>query len=127
MFEQKAKAIIIRIAIPLLLVISSFACGCANTGPRISKEELKELEEDRASGTMSADWDAEIKKILASSETLMDLLDNVWEALKAMRDQIAFAFGSVIANAIQSAITGSGGFRKAIGDMIIAVGNLVIA
>jgi hypothetical protein len=46
MFEQKAKVIIMRIAIPLMLVISLFACGCANTGPRISKEELKKLEEE---------------------------------------------------------------------------------
>ncbi|MFQ5712762.1 MAG: M48 family metalloprotease [Candidatus Scalinduaceae bacterium] len=46
MSEQKAKAIIIRIAIPLMLVIFLFACGCANTGPRISKEELKKLEEE---------------------------------------------------------------------------------
>ena len=48
MFEQKAKAIIIRIAIPLMLVIFLFVCGCANTntGPRISKEELKKVEEE---------------------------------------------------------------------------------
>lgn len=46
MVEQKAKVIIMRIAIPLLLVIFLFACGCANTGPRISKEELKKVEEE---------------------------------------------------------------------------------
>jgi membrane-associated protease RseP (regulator of RpoE activity) len=46
MFEQKAKAIIIRIAIPLLIVISLFAYGCANTGPRISKEEIEKVEEE---------------------------------------------------------------------------------
>ncbi len=46
MSEQKAKVIIMRITIPLVLVIFLFACGCANTGPRISKEELKKLEEE---------------------------------------------------------------------------------
>ncbi len=46
MFEQKAKTVITRIAISLMLVIFLFACGCANTGPQISKEELKKIEEE---------------------------------------------------------------------------------
>jgi len=46
MIKQKAKAIIIRIAIFPILVIFLFVCGCANTGPQISKDELKKLEEE---------------------------------------------------------------------------------
>jgi beta-barrel assembly-enhancing protease len=46
MVEQKAKDVIIGIVIPLLLVISLLACGCANTGPRISREELRKVEEE---------------------------------------------------------------------------------
>ena len=46
MIKQKAKAIIIRIAISPILVIFLFVCSCANTGPQISKDELKKLEEE---------------------------------------------------------------------------------
>ncbi len=35
-----------KIAIPLMLVILLFTNSCANTGPRISKEELKKVEEE---------------------------------------------------------------------------------
>jgi membrane-associated protease RseP (regulator of RpoE activity) len=46
MIKQKAKAIITRIALSLTLVIFLFVCSCANTGPQISKDELKKLEEE---------------------------------------------------------------------------------
>ena len=47
MFEQqKTNSIITRITLSLTLVIFLFVCGCANTGPQISKDELKKLEEE---------------------------------------------------------------------------------
>lgn len=44
--EQKTNHIIIRIVILLVVVISLFACGCANTGPKISKKEIEKVEEE---------------------------------------------------------------------------------
>lgn len=46
MSRQETNVIIIRIAMSLVLAILLFASGCANTGPRISRDELKKLEEE---------------------------------------------------------------------------------
>lgn len=59
--------------------------------------------------------------------SMIIFLKDVAAALKAVGEQIIFAFGTALANAIQGMITGTGGFKAAIGGLIMAIGNLAIA
>ena len=70
------------------------------------------------------------KAVLTVTEkggTLMDFFKNLRANLKAVGEQMMFAFGQAFANAIQNLILGTGSMKEAIGGLIIAVGNLAIA
>ena len=70
------------------------------------------------------------KAVLTVTEkggTLMDFFRNLRANLKAVGEQMMFAFGQAFANAIQNLILGTGSMKEAIGGLIIAVGNLAIA
>ena len=59
--------------------------------------------------------------------TIMDFFRNLRANLRAVGEQMIFAFGQAFANAIQNLILGTGSMKAAIGGLIIAVGNLAIA
>ena len=70
------------------------------------------------------------KAVLTVTEkggTVMDFFKNLRANLKAVGEQMMFAFGQAFANAIQNLILGTGSMKEAIGGLIIAVGNLAIA
>ena len=70
------------------------------------------------------------KAVLTVTEkggTIMDFFRNLRANLKAVGEQMMFAFGQAFANAIQNLILGTGSMKEAIGGLIIAVGNLAIA
>ena len=59
--------------------------------------------------------------------SLIDFFKNLRANIKAVGEQMIFAFGQAFANAIQNMITGTSSMKEAIGGLIIAVGNLAIA
>ena len=70
------------------------------------------------------------KAVLTVTENggnIMDFLKNLRVSLKAVGEQMLFAFGQAFANAIQSLILGTGSIKGVIGSLIISIGNLAIA
>ena len=119
-------------------------------------EQLTGLRDDKASPddireaeTLVASLDSELRNLLSTANsvasviggaftkailtvmekggTIMDFLNNLKTNLKAVGEQMAFAFGQSFANAIQSLILGTGSVKQIIGSLIIALGNMAIA
>ena len=65
--------------------------------------------------------------LLEKGGNIMDFLRNLRANLKAVGEQMIFAFGQAFANAIQGLILGTSSIKEAIGGLIIAIGNLAIA
>ena len=65
--------------------------------------------------------------VMDKGGNIMDFLKNLRVNLKAVGEQMMFAFGQAFANAIQSLILGTGSIKGIIGSLIISIGNLAIA
>ena len=68
-----------------------------------------------------------VLSVMDKGGNIMDFLKNLRVNLKAVGEQMLFAFGQAFANAIQGLITGTGSVKEVIGSLIIAIGNLAIA
>lgn len=64
---------------------------------------------------------------LEKGGSITGFLKDIAGGLAAIGEQLLFAFGTALANAITGLITGTQGIKAAIGGLIIAVGNLAIA
>ena len=68
-----------------------------------------------------------IINVMDKGGSIIDFLKDLGVNLKAVGEQMMFAFGQALANAIQSLVLGTGSLKGIVGSLVIAIGNLAIA